>query len=200
MKLMKCAVVALALSISANAFAESLLAKLLRIAGLTSAPGQMRGEEVDSGSIWIANLELETVKRLTTDGGYRSPVFSPADDGILALEDDTVVRIPFDGGPPARIQKVSGAKTIVGFDGQNPGEIVVLLEGGSSPLAVLFLASGKVNLLPYDSKSDDQQRMLARIRGQDRVYGDTSVYLNTEKRQGAVARQRVDRRLSTAGQ
>jgi hypothetical protein len=183
-RLITCMAVAGALAIPTIGVAESVLDKLLRIAGLTAAPGQMRSEEVGSGSIWVANLERGTVNRLTADSGYRSPVFSPADSSIVALKDDLLVRIPPEGGAPTAIQKVPGAVKLVGFDGKHPDEIVILLDGGSSPLAVLSLKDGKIRTLPYDTKSDAQRHILAQIRGQDRVYGTTSVYLKTERKQG----------------
>jgi len=178
--------VAVVLAVQMGASADSLVAKLLRIAGLTAAPAQMRGprDEVDAGSIWIANLERRIVGPVTPDGGYRSPVFSPADGSILALKGDTVVRIPPEGGTPAVVQRVTGAAKLVGFDHANPDEIVVLLEGGDSPLGVLSLKTGKVARLPYDATSADQQRMLAQIRDHDRVYGTIGVYVKTESKQG----------------
>jgi hypothetical protein len=176
--------VAATLAVPISAVADSLLDKLLRIAGLTAAPGQMRSEDVEPGSIWIANLERGTVTRLTADDGYRSPVFSPANGSIFALKGDTVVRISLEGSAPTVIQKVTDAVKLVGFDSKNPDELVILLEGSSVPLAVLSLEYGKVTSLPYDAQSDDQRRMLAQIRGQDRAYGTASVYLKTERKQG----------------
>jgi hypothetical protein len=183
-RLMKGMVVVAALAVPINAVADSLLDKLLRIAGLTAAPGQMRDDGVDPGSVWIANPERGTVTRLTADSGYRSPLFSPADGSIFALKGDTIVRLPLEGSAPAAIQRVTGAVKLVGFDSKNPDELVILLDGGSSPLAVLALKNGRVTPMPYDAKSDGQRRMLAQIRGQDRVYGTTSVFLRTERKQG----------------
>jgi hypothetical protein len=183
-RLLNYMVLAAALAVPINAGADSLWDKLLRIAGLTAAPGQLRGDDGEPGSIWIAHLERGTVTRLTADSGYRSPAFSPMDGGIFALQGDTVVRIPSEGSAPTAIQRVTGAVKLVGFDSKNPDELVILRDGGSSPLAVLSLKHGKVTPLPYDAKSDDQRHLLAQIRGQDRVYGTTRVYLQTEKKQG----------------
>jgi Tol biopolymer transport system component len=184
LRLMKCIAVVMALAVPMSAVADSLLNKLLRIAGLTAAPGQLRSDDVEPGSIWVANLERGTVTRLTADSGYRSPVFSPVDGGVFALKGDAVVRIPSEGSPPAAIQRVTGAVKLIGFDSRNPDEIVILLEDGSSSVAVLSLKNGKVTMLPYDVKSEDQRRILAQIRDQDRVYGTTRVYLKTERKQG----------------
>lgn len=63
---------------------------------------------------------------------------------------------------------------------------MVLLDAGAgqSPLAAVSLKSGSVTPLPYDSKAEDQRRVLAQIRAQDRVYGETTVYTRTESKQG----------------
>ena len=161
--------VAVVLAVPANAATESLINRLLRVSGLTAAPGQMRGpgDEVEAGNIWIASLDQRTARALTADSGYRSPVFSPTDGAIFALKGDLIVRVPADGGKPAAVRKVSGALKLIGFDGKSPDEAVVLLDNGvGSPLAVVSLKSGAVTPLPYNAKSEDDRRMLAQVRGQ----------------------------------
>jgi len=168
--------------------ADSLVERLLRIAGLTAAPAQLRGPDdaVDTGSIWIADLERRTVTPATSDVGYRSPVFSPSDGRIFALKGDRVVRIPSNGGTPSSVQTAPGAVKLVGFDGASAEEIVVLFEASTSPLAVLSLKTGNVTPLPYDPTSAQQQRMLAQIRGHDRVYGTISLYVKSESKRGLL--------------
>jgi hypothetical protein len=176
------AVLAFAVGAGAGTFMETLL----RIAGLTAAPTLLREQDqIDSGNIWIANLQRGTVSPLTTDGGYRSPIFSPADGSVYALKDDTVVRAPVEGGAPAPVQQVPGALKLIGFDGQDGDALVVLLSTVNSPLGVVSLKSGRVTPLPYDAKSEVQRGMLAQVRGQRRVYGDTAVYIKTERKRGS---------------
>ncbi len=181
------AAVAVALVAPASAATESLVNRLLRISGLTVAPGQMRdsGDEATAGNIWIASLDRRTAKALTSEGGYRSPLFSTADGSLYALKGDLLVRVPAEGGKPAAVRKVTGTLKLVGFDGKNPDEILVLLDDGAgAPLAVVSLKSGAVTRLPYNAKSQEDRRMLAQVRGQDRVYGDTFVYIKTESKRG----------------
>jgi hypothetical protein len=111
-------------------------------------------------------------------------VFSPVDGSLFALKGESVVRIPPEGTPAAVLRRLTGAVKLIGFDRVSPDEIVVLLESNSSPLAVLSVKTGKLDPLPYDATSVDQQRMLAQIRGQERTYGATSVYVKTETKQG----------------
>jgi hypothetical protein len=163
-----------------------MVERLLCVAGLTASPAQMRGpgDEADAGDIWVAGTSGAPAAALTSDGDYRSPIFSPAAGSIVALRGETLVRIPAGGGSAAPVQRVAGVLKLVGFDARNADEIVVLLDGGASPLGVLSVKSGKVTTLPYDAKSDAERRMLAQIRGQERVYGDASVYVRTESKRG----------------
>src|SRR6476469_2611198 len=74
---------------------EPLLSKLLRIAGLTAAPSQMRGpaDNASVGDIWIASVDRRSARALTTNGGYRSPIFVNDAPVVLALRGNSVVRL-----------------------------------------------------------------------------------------------------------
>jgi hypothetical protein len=166
--------------------AQSLLQRLLRIAGLTAAPSQLRapGDAAGSGNIWVADLDRRSQQALTTDGDYRSPVFSPADGSIYALRAQTIVRVPA-ARTPAPIT-IAGVVKLVGFDAQNPDELIVLVKAdpGRSPLAVVSLKSGSVAPLPFDARSDEERQMLAQIQAEDRLYGQTRLYTKRESKQG----------------
>jgi hypothetical protein len=81
---------------------------------------------------------------------------------------------------------VPGALKLVGFDSTNADDLVLLFDAppAASPLGVLSLKSGRVTPLPYDASSEDERRMLAQIRGQEREYGTTRVYTRSESRRG----------------
>jgi hypothetical protein len=179
-------VVAAVLAVPVAAAEDSLVDRLLRVAGLTAAPAQMRGpeDEVETGNIWIVTLDRQTAKRLTTEGGYRSPVFSPGGESLYALKGDMVVRIPFQGGTAVAVLKLSSALKLVGFDTKSREELVVLFDSSNSPLGVVSLNHGSVTPLPYDPKSNDQRRILAQVRAQHRVYGDAIVFTKTESKRG----------------
>ena len=171
---------------SMSAAAESLTQKLLRIAGLTVAPGQLRGpgDAVESGDIWIASTGGAPRTELTSGGGYRSPIFSPGGESIYALKDDTLARIPTSGGAVTPVRDAAGVVKLVGFDGSNASALIVLLDSSVAPLGILFLEGGAIRPLPYDGKVKDEQILLAQIRGETRVYGDASLYVRTESKQG----------------
>jgi hypothetical protein len=168
--------------------AEPLLTKLLRIAGLTAAPSQMRGpvDDAAAGNIWMVNVNGRAARALTTDGGYRSPIFLPNGSTVLALRGNAIVRL---GSPrpnvPPLLMKVAVAK-LVGVDSANPSEVVVLLEtpAAGSPLAAASLQNGTITALPFDGSDESQRRLLAQIRAQDRSYGETTVYTKTETKSG----------------
>ena len=167
---------------------ESLLSKLLRIAGVTAAPSQMRGpgDEVAVGDIWIVNVDRPAARALTTEGGYRSPIFLPNGSALLALRSDTIVRLSLQDGKAVPVQNVPGILKLVGVDAASPAEVVVLLDApaAGSPLAAVSLQSGKATPLPFDASSDQERRVLAQIRAQDRTYGDATVYTKTETKPG----------------
>lgn len=177
-----------ALVLSGGVFAqESVIQKLLRIAGLTASPSQVRApaETVYPGNIWVVPADRGAPKALTLDGGYTSPIFSP-DGRVYALKGDTLVRLPQETGAGVAVHKVPRAVKLVGFDGSNADDLVVLLEpaAGRSPLAVVSLRSGRTTPLAVDPVSEEQRRMLTQIRAQERSYGTTSVYTHAERRRG----------------
>jgi hypothetical protein len=175
------------LAVQAPAPKETFLEKLLRIAGLTAAPSQMRGpsDEVLPGNVWTVQIGGGAPRALTTDGNYRSPVFSPTDGTVYALRGDAIVRLPIRGGAATKVVDARGVAKLVGFDRGAPDEIVVLLDtAAESPLAIVSLKGGKITRLPYDRNSNDEQRALTQVLGQDRVYGKTTLYIKTETKQG----------------
>lgn len=183
--LVRLAAIGSLLTLPAAVAAESMMDTLLRVAGLTASPAQMRGpgDEVDAGDIWVTGAGGGPASPLTSGGGYRSPVFAP-DGAIVALKGDAVMRIPAAGGSAASLQRAPAVLKLVGFDAKNADAIVVLVDDGPSPLGVLSLKSGKVTPLAYDAKSEAERRMLAQARGQERTYGDASVYVKGESKRG----------------
>jgi hypothetical protein len=163
---------------------ETLLQKLLRVSGLTSAPSQMRGgdEDIQSGDIWVAELATHKTRSLTRDSDYRSPVFA-GDGTIYALRGETLVRIPLVGGSAVPLQKLPGAAKLVGF---SHDDLVVLLAEphAGSPIALVSVTSGRLTPVPYEATSADEQRMLAQVRCQDRVYGEITLYTKAESKRG----------------
>ncbi len=181
-------VVLAVLAVATPVSAESLLDKLLRVSGLTATPAQMRpaGDTVEAGNIWIADLDRRTARAVTTGGGYRSPIFSPVTGSLYALNGDAIVRISLENGAAGALQKALAVVKLVGFDSKNDDEIVVLLDvdRDASPLGIVSLNSGRITPLLHDVKNQPERAVLDQIRGQDRAYGNTIVYVQTETKQG----------------
>ena len=165
---------------------KSLLATLLRIAGLTATPSQMRGpdDEIREGNVWLVGVDGSGARALTTSGGFRSPVFSIGDNSLVVLKAGAVVRINLADGRTLQQHRVSGVTKLVGFDGTDRDSLVALLDNVAAPIAVVSMQTGRITSLPYDAASADDRRMLAQIRGDERVYGDVSVYTKNETKRG----------------
>ena len=165
---------------------EPLLTKLLRIAGLTAAPSQMKGPADDTavGNVWMTTVDRRDARALTTDGGYRSPIFLPNGSTVLALRGNAIVQLGTAPGnvPPVRMK--AAVTKLVGIDSAHPSEVVVLTPDAGSPLAAVSLQNGTVTALSFDASDEAQRRLLAQIRAQDRSYGDMTVYTKTETKSG----------------
>jgi hypothetical protein len=175
-------VVLLSICAATPASAESWLKRLLRISGLTASPSQMKApEEAPPGNVWVADLERKTSVQLTREGLYRWPVFVPGSDDVIALQRDRLVRIAPRGsltdlGKPARLVK------LVGFDQVDPDLLLIVVDAraAGSPLALFSLRRRTSNPLPFQRASAVHRQMLEHIRGQERVYGNVTVYVKTE--------------------
>jgi hypothetical protein len=144
----------------------------------------MRSDDVEPGSIWMATVQTGAKRQISTGGDYRSPIFAPNGQEILALKGTVVVAIPLSGGSPRTIKAVNGALKIVGFDSLNPQDLLLLMSSVDAPLLSLSLVDGSLQVLPVDRTSIDQQRLLGTIRNQERVYGETKLYLSVERKEG----------------
>jgi hypothetical protein len=175
-------VILLVAPVTGASAAESFVSKVLRIAGISATPSQLRGPKgVKAGDIWLVNIAQDTPVPLTRDGGYRSPVFTPGNDHILALKGDALVRIPKTGGEPERLHTLKGVMKIVGFDQADQDKALILLEeDGGTAVGLLSLASGQTIRLPYDRTSEEDQSLIIHMQEWTRVYGDTTLYVKGE--------------------
>lgn len=164
--------------------AETLLERLLRISGLSAAPGQLRDGETAPGSIWVCEIGGAAPVRWTSSGGFRSPVFAASDGSVFALADQTLVRVPAARVAPLALQPLRGVAKLVGFDIGAPDELIMLMDDGAAPLAALSLVTGKLVTLPYDRRAPEQDLLLSQIRAQDRGRGDLRVLVRKQQRQG----------------
>ena len=163
--------------------AETLLERLLRIAGLSAAPGQLRGPEPEPGSLWVAMPGGGQAERWTSASHYSWPVFA-ADGSLYALEGDSLVRIAAPGLAPVRVQALPGVAKLVGFEPGVPDALVLLRNSAAAPLAALSLRSGAVRTLDLDLGNAKAQSLLGRMRGQSRGNAELLVLVQTQSRSG----------------
>lgn len=173
-----------AAAVPAEVRAESFWQKILRFAGISASPSQMKGidDEPGSGDIWLIHLAHKTRQRITWNGGFQSPVFAPGDETILAVRADSLVQIPVDGAEPKELFPVKGVVKLVGFSLDQPDRLLLLKQSGDDRPAVGFLSmqSDKFTKLPYDENSPEDREMLNHLTGWERVYGQTTVSTKPE--------------------
>ena len=171
--------------------AEGVLERLLGFLGISATPSQMKGpgDAVDSGEIWMVRLGEGDATQVGSGAGYRWPVFAPGGASVLALAGETLVRIPVTGGDPKTLHTLHGVEKLVGFAKGDDDKLLLLTanQGGGSAIGVLSLASGKITDIAHDSQQD--RRLLAHLRGHERVFDQTKLYLKTETKPGLTGGQ-----------
>ena len=162
------------MSLCPLSYGQNLTTRVLDFLGISATPGAQRGVEAEfSGDIWVAELDTGTRSKLTQEGGYRSPVFTPGDEGILALKGDDLWFVPLSGGEPEKRATLPGAMKLVGFHKQDKDKLLVLFKGSrGAAVGILSLKDGKVSPVPYGSEDIST---LNHLRGWERVYGNTTV-------------------------
>jgi hypothetical protein len=168
---------------------ETFWQKALRITGISATPAAMKGdEETLVGDLWIVDLNTRASRRITRSGGYRSPIFLAGEMKALAIKGDDVVEIPVDGGEVKKLYTIKGFVKLVGLNADDHDQVLVLSEDGEGRPSVelLSLKDGRRTALTFSPDSDEDSKMLAHIRGWERVYNDGGItlYTKTETRDG----------------
>jgi hypothetical protein len=116
---------------------ESFWDIVLRITGISANPGQLKGpgDEVEAGDLCVVNLEEPGRWRLLRTGGYHSPIFMLSNTHILALKDQTPVRIPVSGGEAESLSTIPGSVKLVGFSMADPDKVLILVQGNEDSLS-----------------------------------------------------------------
>jgi hypothetical protein len=178
------AILAIALGDAGNARADGLLDRILRVMGISATPSQMKGDsDAIAGQIWIVEIEPGRRMALTTDSDYRWPVYEPGGESVVALKSNSIVRVSMKGREAKVLYTIPGVEKLVGFDGEDHDNLLVVLDNDKAPLAMLSLKTGELRALPYDARSRDHRRMLSHIKGQERLYGTSRVYVKTESKE-----------------
>ena len=168
---------------------ETLWQKALRIAGVSATPSAMKGdEETLAGDLWVADLDTRATRRITRDGGYRSPIFLAGENKLLAIKGEDLVEIAIDGGEARRLHAIKGIVKLVGLNADDRDQVMVLSEGERQRPSVelLSLKDGRRVSLAFNVDSEEDGKMLAHLRGWERVYdgGRIVLYAKTETKEG----------------
>lgn len=165
-------------------FSASLLEIAAAFLGISATPGQLKGLEEFSGSgeIWVANLETGKKRKVSLAGGFRSPLFLPGDEDLLALKGCQVVRLRGRDGKAETLFTVGGIEKLIGFHGQDPDKVLVLYRGDhrAQVPGVFSLASGRIMALPFDPSSEVDRRLLAHLSSWERSYGPKKVFVRRQ--------------------
>jgi hypothetical protein len=176
-------VVSVALYGVGPASASDLFSRIVSFLGISATPSQMKApDEVHGGDVWVADANRDARARLTIDGGYSWPVFDPDGRRILALKAGALFEIPLVGGQARLLMPIAGIVKLVGFDREYPGRLLALRADQNAEIVVLSPATGEMTAIAYDVESSEDRLLLAHLRGEERAYRDTILYLRKETR------------------
>ena len=180
------AALALVASLAQGVSAQSLLRRLAGLLGLPSAPTQLRGEDPNvSGDIWVIPAAGGTKTRVTTDGGYRSPVFSADGRTLFALRGDTLVRVGINDHAVHEVAPARGVARLAGVAPDRPNDLVLIAsDGARRHLETLDVASLRRTVVPHDPNDAEDSVVLAYLASDARDYG--SVRLAVEDQNTSV--------------
>jgi hypothetical protein len=176
----------MAVAISQHEAFAGLWHDLGRISGVSLPTISLKSadESVESGDIWIADLVEGTRRQVTQHGGYRSPVFEPDNQHLLALEGATLVRLATAGGEMQKLQSLGSTAKLVGVDKEDGDKVLVIYDEGEIPrIASVSVKKKEVTVIPYDPKSPEDTRLVGHLRGWRRVYGGDTLFQKREKKE-----------------
>ena len=166
---------------------------VLRFTGVSASPSTLKGaeDEIVTGQVWLADVKAGTRQQVTADAGYRSPIFFPEGPDLLVVKGEEIMRISPISREQQRVATVSGVTKLVGFDRNDPSQVLLLTEddAGHVRVELLFMNTGKLMQLPYDPDSSRDRQMLEDLEGWERTYPSGTVYVKREATQamsGAV--------------
>ena len=170
--------------------AEGLLNKLLRITGISATPSQQKApsEEMEAGGeIWISNVKAGTLQKLSQENGFRSPIFGPNDEAVLAVKDGFIWQVSPQTGAASKLHEVAGLTKVVGINRDDANKILVLIKRGPTTApSLLSLTTGAIAEISYDANSPNDRKLLNHLKGWERVYGNTMVYPRAQTRESVT--------------
>jgi hypothetical protein len=161
--------------------------RVLKYLGISDSPGTLKGpgDEVVRGDIWVANLNSNATHVLAK-GSYRSPVFKPGNDGVLALSGTQLMRFSPGSGDGEKLYSIPGVTKLVGFSSDDPDNLLLLRSngaGGHPQVASISISTGKITSVDYDPASSADLQMVENLEGWTRTYGEKQIYVRRQTKQ-----------------
>ena len=157
------------------AAAESWVDWLLRVTGLTATSRSLRGEPYElEGDVYVANLTTTVRERYAQGGGFRSPIFYPNGESILAVRNGGLVKISGPNSEPQVLGVEVGAARLIGFQREDPDVVAVLLPDPDR-LGLLRLSGGERSSGEF-TPAEVSAQSLGPLWAWDVSHGETRLY------------------------
>ena len=156
--------------------------RVLRLLGVTATPAAQKGDEdpTTEGDIWLYKVETRRVGSPLKQGNFRSAIFMPSGQTILAMSGTKLVKFDFaiNGVEVTTTEPVelwTKPEIVKLISVQSDGaEVLVLtdLDNDNCPgVGVLKLSDGSINALPHNNSQEDRD-LVTYLRRSEREYDD----------------------------
>ena len=167
--------------------APGFVDRVLKYLGISDSPGTLKGpgDEVVRGELWVADLNSNTTHMLAK-GSYRSPVFLPASNSVLALSGTDLIQFPAGSGDSEKLYSIPGVTKLVGFSTDDPDSLLLLRSNSADShpqVASISISTGKITPVDYDPASSADLQMVENLANWTRTYGEKHIYVRRQTRQ-----------------
>lgn len=161
---------------------QSFWTRVLKLLGVTATPANQKGDPdpTSDGDIWLYRLEAKVGSPLK-QGNFRSPIFLPSRQTVLALSGDKVVKFDFtiNGADLTTTDTTDvltkpGLLKLISVQSDAPDQVLVVidLDNDNCPgVGVLNLTDGTISVLPHNNSGEDAD-LIAYLRRSEREYDD----------------------------
>jgi hypothetical protein len=166
---------------------QSLAARLLDFIGIPADSGALKGsgDTLEAGEVWLVEVASGKSRQLTRSAEFRSPIFLPGGNDVLALRGSDVVRLSGAADAPRKLATVKAAAKLVGCSSADPDKLLLLTAAaaGGDELSVLSIGSGGLTRVPFDPASRADGELMAYLSGWDRTYPAGTLYVQRHARE-----------------
>lgn len=162
---------------------QNFWTRVLKLLGVTATPANQKGDEdpTSDGDIWLSRVAPKREWALK-QGNFRSPIFLPSSQTILALSGDKVVKFDFaindtevTATEPATVWTKPGLLKLISVQSDALDQVLVLtdLDNDNCPgVGVLNLTDGNISPLPHNNNSNEDRDLISYLSRSEREYDD----------------------------